>query len=298
MHISTQQKQTKKFFERYAPDWLKNARTDSKYSINIIRQRNQYVETICSAFLKKNGKTLDVGSGTGDLVIDLLKKRYDSYGIDFSSSMIKKSWVECKKYGFPKERFVLTSFFEYNPDIKFNLISANGFIEYISAKELNEFLKKSHRLLENNGLLVLGSRNRLFNIFSFNDYTKAEIESGNMEDLIRECIIFNSSGDFRDLLKSILKPKVSKNLKNHAYTGVKVKNRFQYTPFQLIHILRSNGFEIIDLNPIHIHVLTTGARSNLPIIHDYMSNYLQDKKEIRIQIIPQSSSFMIAARKK
>ena len=71
-------------------------------------------------------------------------------------------------------------FFDYNTDSKFKIISANGFIEYISENELKKFLKNSFDMLEKNGLIVFSSRNRLFNIFSNNEYTKSEIKLSNI----------------------------------------------------------------------------------------------------------------------
>jgi 2-polyprenyl-3-methyl-5-hydroxy-6-metoxy-1,4-benzoquinol methylase len=298
MRLSNQQKQTRKFFEKDALNWARKAKSEYKYSINVIKQRNEYVEYISSRFLNKNARILDVGCGTGNLVISLLKKKYDAYGVDFASSMIEKAKSECNKYGLSPDRFFLSSFFEFIPDIRYNLISANGFIEYISEKELDIFIKKSHQLLEDNGLVVIGSRNRLFNVFSFNDYTEAEIRGGNIVQLVKECTIFNSIKSFKELLKKGSIPTVSKNLKNHAYTGIEVKSRYQYTPCQIIQKLLRNGFKAIDLIPIHIHILTTIAKAIVPEIHDYTSNYLQRRKDLYMNVIPQSSSFMITARKK
>lgn len=297
MRLSNQQKQTKKFFEKDALHWSRKAKLDYKYGVNIIKQRNQYVENISLQFLHKNSKILDVGCGTGDLVINLLNMGYEAYGIDFASSMIKKARAKSRKCGFSQDRFFLGSFFEFESDMKYDLISANGFIEYISEKELGIFIKKTHQLLEDNGLVVIGSRNRLFNVFSFNEYTRAEIKGKNIIPLVKECIVFNSIKSFKELLKKNFVQTVARNLKNHAYTGIEVKSRYQYTPCQLIQKLHRHGFSAVDLIPIHIHVLTTNAKNILPEIHNYTSNYLQDRKNIQMQVIPQSSSFMITARK-
>lgn len=298
MKSSLQQNQTKKYFDMHAKKWFKKARLSSKNYVNVIKQRNKYVEDVCSQFLNKNAKILDVGCGTGDLVISLLKKKYNAYGVDFSPSMIKKARKECKKQGFLPDRFFLNSFFKFIPNTKYDLISANGFIEYISEKELTLFIKKCHTLLHHDGLLVVGSRNRLFNIFSFNEYTESEIKDGSIISLLKECIIFNSSRNFKDILKKKISSTLTKNLKNHANTGIGVKTRYQYTPYQIMNKLEKSGFNPIDLMPIHIHVLTTSAKNVVPIIHDYTSNYLQKMNEINFQVIPQSSSFMTTARKK
>ena len=66
------------------------------------------------------------------------------------------------------------------------IVSANGFIEYISKQELQKFLSDSYDLLGKNGLLVFSSRNRLFNVFSNNSYTHSEIKMSNISELIKE----------------------------------------------------------------------------------------------------------------
>ena len=62
-------------------------------------------------------------------------------------------------------------------------------------------------------------------------------------------------------------------------------------------ILKQNKFTILDIFPIHIHLLSTGAKEIHPEIHSYLSNLIQEKNDLHLTLIPQSSSFMIAARK-
>jgi 2-polyprenyl-3-methyl-5-hydroxy-6-metoxy-1,4-benzoquinol methylase len=297
MNDDYQQSQTKNFFDKFANEWHKRANDNSAYYVNVIKQRNQFVENISSKFLKNDSKTLDVGCGTGELVLNLLKRGFDAYGLDFASTMIEKAKSEASKQGTSPDRFLLSSFFDFIPQNKFELISANGFIEYISEDEFEKFIYNVNKFLIKNGILVMGSRNRLFNVFSFNNYTKAEIETGTIIDLIEECIIFNTSNNLEEILGRKFTSGISKNLQRHDHTGIGVDTRYQYTPFQIIKKLKEHGFEIIDLEPIHIHILTTGAKNKETKIHDFISNQIQDYKDIHLQAIPQSSSFMIAARK-
>ena len=190
---SFQHKQTREFFEKFSKQWSKNAKEDYSDFVNTIKIRNDYVEKICRKFVKKKSKTLDVGCGTGDLVIKLSKNGFDSEGVDFASSMIDIAKKDAKKHKISEEKFSNKSFFEYTPKNKLDLISANGFIEYISEKELEEFINKSYNFLNKDGYLVFESRNRLFNCFSFNQYTEGEIEINEISNLLRECILFNQS---------------------------------------------------------------------------------------------------------
>lgn len=294
---SKQQKQTKKYFDKVSNQWYNKAHLKSNKIINVIKQRNHYVTNIATKFLSKKSKILDVGCGTGELVIDLLKLGFNAEGIDFSRSMIKRAQQQAMKNKFEKNVFIYESFFDYSFNKKFDMISANGFIEYISEEQLKQFLQKTFQLLSRNGILIINSRNRLFNVFSFNNFTKEEIKKGNINSLIKECIYFNSGKDLRTILKN-KSSKIKTNLKKHTKTGINVETRFQYTPFQIFEKLEKNHFKSFDIFPIHIHVFTTKARKEFSDFHNEVSNFIQNKRKNQIAFLPQSSSFMISARKK
>ena len=80
-------------------------------------------------------------------------------------------------------------------------------------------------------------------------------------------------------------------------SDISVDTRYQYTPFQIIEFLKKFKFKPIEIRPTHIHLFPTNTRNNPPRLHDYISNYIQNQKNIPTQFIPQSSSFMIVARK-
>jgi len=301
--MNSQQDQTRKFFEQFARQWSKNAKSDYGDFVNIVKIRNQFVIDTCTRFLKNNSKTLDVGCGTGDLVISLLNLNYDSMGIDFSSSMIEEAKRDAEKKKLDPGKFIHVSFFDYKSKTKFDLISANGFIEYISEKEFDVFLDRSTNFLNENGILAFESRNRLFNCFSFNSYTEAEMDIGEINNLLEECVIFNKATDKQDIISNSYTPKLKRNLNKHELTKTKYANitvdvRYQYTPFQLIKKLEERNYEVLNLQPIHIHAMTTGAKEKHPEIHKNLSYYLLEQKDLHMQLIPQSSSFMISARKK
>jgi 2-polyprenyl-3-methyl-5-hydroxy-6-metoxy-1,4-benzoquinol methylase len=292
---SDQQKQTKDFFEKFSQEWKKSVQSISDDSVNMIKQRNNFVEN-CSKNISSDSKTLDVGCGTGDLVINLLQNGFDAYGIDFSSEMIKTAKNSAQNISLSSEHFHEISFFNFNSNIVFELISANGFIEYISPSQLEDFLKKSNQLLSKDGLLVFGSRNRLFNVFSMNSFTLDEIESKNIDSLIRESTIFNSCTNMQEVLNNF-EPISLESPDKQSMTDIDVNMRYQYTPFQLFTLLHKYGFEILNISPIHIHGITPAGKKIDPQLHTSLSNFLQSNTHLNFQLLPQSSSFMIEARK-
>ena len=303
MKITTQQKQTKKFFDEFSKGWSRNAKSNYKDFVNIVKIRNSYCESQAKKHLKKNKKILDVGCGSGDLVISFLQKKYDSYGLDFAKGMISKARTHAKKLNMDPDRFTLSSFFEFHSKDTFDMITANGVIEYVSTDELDKFIKKSKSILKKNGIFVLESRNRLFNAISFNNYTLDEIKIKEINHLLEECIVFNKTKSINNLINSEFKSKIKKNLKKHdltitKYAKIKVDTRNQYTPFELFSILRKNGFKILDVSPVHIHALTTGAKEKRGDIHTKLAYFLEKQEEIKLNLIPQCSSYMIACKKK
>lgn len=302
MKETPQQKQTKVFFENFALQWSKSAKDRESDFYNVIKIRNDYVISVLKKISKKNPRILDVACGTGDLVIELLKMGYDARGLDFAEAMIKKAQYHARKEKLSEERFFVKSFFGWKPDKKFDLISANGFIPYISKKQLQEFLQKSYHCLNNNGVLVFESRNRLFNCFSFNNYTIKEIRINEISKLLEECIIFNQSKNFKEILKSNYKSKIKINLEKHdiiknKHGKVLVEKMYQYTPFQLIELLKKNKFKILDIYPNHIHGLTTGAKESNPVIHKQISEFMLRQTKLHVNLIPLTSSFSITAKK-
>lgn len=292
---SEQQKQTKDFFDKFSQEWKKSALSDADDSVNMIKQRNNFVE-LCSKNLHKNAKTLDVGCGTGDLVLNLLENGLDAHGIDFSPEMIKIAKNSAQNLSLQHENFDHISFFDYNSNDNFDLISANGFIEYISFSELEFFLKRSHELLTKDGILVFGSRNRLFNAYSMNSFTLEEIESNTINSLITESTIINSCSNIRELLEKFRPTSIELPTKQ-SMTDIDVTIRYQYTPFQLFTLLQKFGFKILNISPIHVHGISPSGKKLDPNLHALFSNLLQNQNHLAYQLLPQSSSFMIEAKK-
>lgn len=294
-----QQQETLKYFNRHAKDWAKNANAQSLNKINVIRQRNGFVLKVINE-RKKTNLFLDIGCGTGDLVCQIASKGINAIGIDFSKKMIDMAKNKAEKSKYTKTTFKCCPFFDFSFEPNtYDVISANGFIEYISYKELNLLLSLCRKALKRNGSLVLGSRNRLFNVFSLNEFTKEEISSGNINQLIIESIELMISKNIKELASFKPVP-LQKRGKNHPDTGIDVSTRYQYTPVQLINILKKSDFKTEEIYPVHIHGIPPNMKDKYPAIHRVISNYLQEwsNRNERFYLIPQSSSFMIHAIKK
>ena len=143
---------------------------------------------------------------------------------------------------------------------------------------------------------MLGSRNRLFNIFSLNDFTKLEADAGTVQALLRESIVIASDADDAELAAIEPAPLAVGDVRQ-TNTGIDVSTRLQYTPVQLIRLLEAKGFETVQLSPIHIHGLAPRLARLSAEAHTRISNLLHADALANRHLIPQSSSFMIHARK-
>jgi SAM-dependent methyltransferase len=97
-------------------------------------------------------RVLDIGCGTGALYEPMGFERADKYtGVDFSPSMLKVFEVS-----HPSVRLVCQSGDEYCDDETYDLIFANGVIQFFDARMMDRFLSNASRMLDPSGMIVLG----------------------------------------------------------------------------------------------------------------------------------------------
>jgi 2-polyprenyl-3-methyl-5-hydroxy-6-metoxy-1,4-benzoquinol methylase len=291
-----QQDEALRYFKEHAEDWKSKAESSGYDRVNIIQQRNDYVLKV----IKNRFKTeyvLDVGCGTGDLVCDIAKKGIDAIGVDYAQEMIKLSTQKAKGSKLNGAHFECCSIFDFDfSRRKYDVISANGFIEYISQEELRKFFDLVVDALAPQGSFVVGSRNRLFNILSINNYTLQELEEPDFNLLLKEAISLASGTSIEEFVKMTC-AELQKPDTKHEKTGIDVTTRFQYTPIQLIQMLSKRGLRPVEIYPIHIHGVPPVFKNKRPEVHTSISNLLQSYAEHNPGLVLFSSSFMLHAQK-
>lgn len=297
---SKQQKETLNYFDSFAKDWKEKAMGQKAAKVNVIAQRNDYVLEVIKS-RSENIKTLDVGCGTGELVHEIAKLDIHAVGVDFANEMIKQAKDIAAKENITNAEFLCVSIFDMPIESEsLDVISANGFIEYISHEQLDQFLANAYTYLRKNGSLVFGSRNRLFNIVSMNQYTLDEIKNNSIEKLIKESVQVAAISDPSELVKTDT-VELEHSTKTHTNTGIDVATRFQFTPAQLVKMLTAKGFTVKGLCPIHIHGVSPTFAAGHKEVHYNISNLLShitdEDKASRYKLIPFASSFMIHAVK-
>lgn len=297
MSVQTkQQMEALNYFKAHADEWRSKAKGAENNQVNIVQQRNNYALEVASEHPSLKS-FLDVGCGTGELVCDMAKRGINAVGVDYAQEMIDLAFEKAQKEYIQPVTFTCCSIFDFEMSTEdYDFVSANGFIEYISPNELSVFFDLVAGALAPGGSFVVGSRNRLFNLFSMNDFTLRELQGRDLELLIQEAVMWTTRNDFSDVL-SCACAALQLPYTKHKNTGVNVSTRYQYTPLQLIKSLHEKGLSIAEVYPIHIHAMTPVFGSVHPEIHEPIATMLQSYARHSKGLLPNSSSFMLHVKK-
>jgi 2-polyprenyl-3-methyl-5-hydroxy-6-metoxy-1,4-benzoquinol methylase len=292
--MSEQQSQTREFFDAVAEDWRFRAEGGVADRVNVVAQRNGAALRIART-LPDARRFLDIGCGTGELTFAMAAAGLDAVGLDFAARMIELCEAKKRATAFDSARFVHGSIFDFTcADGSFDIVAAMGFIEYISPAELERLATKAARMLRPGGALALGSRNRLFNLFSLNDYTALELGFGIAADLLAEAVAI-ASAPTMDTAVAAARGKAGEypHAAKHPITQIGVETRHQYTPGELIRLFEGSGFAARSLLPIHVHAMSVPAKAAFEDLHVRLAALLNERASEDHRLVPQSSSYVL-----
>jgi len=106
--------------------------------------------------IKKNDNVLDIGCGRGEIIVQCCKKGIKCRGVDYSSSAINISKEALKKLKYNSnlvqimdaKKLIFTS-------NSFNVVIMMDVVEHLYSWELNEAINEAHRVLKNNGKILI-----------------------------------------------------------------------------------------------------------------------------------------------
>jgi 2-polyprenyl-3-methyl-5-hydroxy-6-metoxy-1,4-benzoquinol methylase len=290
-----QQDETKAYFRANADDWQRQSLNESG-EYNVIGGRNSAV--LDSIDRREVRRFLDVGCGTGQLVIAVAKKNIVAEGVDFAPEMIDQSNENARREGVDAT-FVCGSIFDFPVDpARYDAISAQGFIEYISPSLTDEFFHRCYAMLRPGGTVMIGSRNRLFNAFSLNAFTRIEAESGVLATLIEEASLLQKFVEPEAALQALRKlERLDPQFDRHPETGIPVETRYQYAPADLAFRLRRAGLSPTALYPVHYHGLPIAVKSEQPGLHSEIAHAVAKIGLRDHRLLPFSSTYVVEARR-
>ncbi len=294
--MTDQQTQTRAYFESAAQAWQKKAE-DADAAFNIISGRNDAVLATLDE-LPKALSFLDIGCGTGQLVIDAARRGIKSTGIDFAKKMIEECEANRKAAGV-EATFIADSFFSMPvSDSSCDAISGQGLIEYFSLDELDVLFERCWRMLKSGGAFLVGSRNRLFNVVSLNAFTQVDIDLGVFDRLVQEAIALHECVDQKSAIEVIQRyERIDPQPSKHPSGAIQVDQRFQFSPADLAGRLRQFGFVPAKIYPVHFHGLPTNLKSQFPALHKEIADLIARLAPYDPRLTPYCSTFVLDVRK-
>lgn len=292
-----QQGQTLEYFRLHAEDWQrKSVNIENEFSV--IDGRHQAVLAVIQNMKGAARRFLDVGCGTGQLALESARLGLKASGIDFSPEMIAQCEANRQRAGVDAT-FNCLSFFDFPvSDAVYDVVSAQGFIEYISLEQMEEFFQRASRMLRVGGSLAIGSRNRLYNAVSMNAFTQMEAKLGVLPALVAEAIDLQTSTSQADAFAALRKHEmIHPQPPAHPDTGIGVSLRYQFSPGELVCRLRKHGFEPEAVYPVHFHPLAPNLKSDHSMIHHEIAKLMQRIAGVDQRLVPFCSTFVLDVRR-
>jgi len=185
---SRQGELTKNHFDHLAREWFKRAyNPEADFSTFPTGKVRQEVTIAEMQRLSVSKRAVDLGCGTGQLVIELLTRGYEAVGLDNAPSMIAEARRTLSKafpMADPFKVFRVMDVLDPSLDEEFDVVAAMGLLEYLENE--STLLDRVSEVLADRGFAFLECRNRLFNIVSGNQYTLEAASSGDLRELVAQ----------------------------------------------------------------------------------------------------------------
>ncbi len=121
----------------------------------------------------KTGTILDAGCGSGEILLECLKRGWNGQGCDIAEKMVALSKDHLATAGFDAERVNQSSITQMPiyADASFDAVVCPGVLEYLNDDEEAQAFSEFKRILKPNGTLIVENVNALFDISTFNRFT-------------------------------------------------------------------------------------------------------------------------------
>jgi 2-polyprenyl-3-methyl-5-hydroxy-6-metoxy-1,4-benzoquinol methylase len=261
--------------------WNRNAEKWKRYAINPKEdfstfptswQRGEIVvDEIMRQNKINNASILDLGCADGSLIMSLIDNGYRNVlGIDNSIAMVNeaKKILKQKNTSLNEDDiFILGDADQMSLSEKYDFISAIGVIEYLI--DINRFFENISNMLNDSGLALIESRNKLFNLFSANQYTlKSDIPY--LLDELEKSKCYSPITDEANIASLIADIYSGVNIDTSINLGSSSlqSERYpfdlpQYSPNELNSILSKGGLKIRHVTYYHAHPFPPSFQKNM-----------------------------------
>lgn len=233
------------------------------------------------AILKKcGGKTLlDIGCGSGKTLCDFIKMGFESDGCDFATNAVMETRKKMNRLGINDNVYLIDIEDEYLKK-KYDVIVSIGVFPHIT--DDRNALSNVVKMLNRNGTVIIQFRNELFNLFTFNSYSKTTF---------KKLIPFNLLSDkLKNDFDVFINQKFSSGSINSEF---KILSKFD-NPLNIDGLFKSVGLEIKNIYFFHYHVLPPIFQLNNNDEFLTMSEKLEKSNDWRGYFL--ASSFIVEAK--
>lgn len=233
------------YYNKYKKDNLYN--TSEAYPANYFR-----MHLLLNSFIEKNiKKIVEVGVGEGTPLSILSKTGLDVWGFDISEEMVKLAKKNAEDCGINPEHIFCAdiqdpiTYSHILKDGKFDGILAMGVMPHVHDE--GSVIKNMATMLDHGGTAFVEFRNKLFSLFSFNNYTI---------DFIVNDLLQSVDENVKDLVKDHLESK----LQVEKRTGInkekeeydKILSKF-HNPLEVADLFEKNNFCDVNIKWYHYH---------------------------------------------
>jgi len=257
------------YWNKHAEKWRETAFDKRREYLNFPTaevRKNITVNELEKIAKSKSVSIIDLGCGSGELIIDLIKKGFFNVkGVDNSESMVRMARENLKSENLKvneEKVFRIVDVDKIRMAEKFDFITAMGLVEYLL--DVDEFFRKLPQLLEKNGYAFIELRNKLFNLYSANDYTIRTFNKSLVEEL-QEVGRFSPIQDYevvekmvRDTFSSIGEVLGQENEKKRNSAQERDVEKFpfetfQFSPTEIENMCNKNGLSLEYVIYYHPH---------------------------------------------
>ncbi len=288
---NNQKKLTTKFFNEVSSEWSERTYDPSGQYLKFAGNKAR-METVLNEIkiLGLRGKILDIGCGSGQLVIELLKLGNKAYGIDIAEMMIsnsKNNLKNAKLDADPNNIFKTSDLDDLRGSKEtYDAVTGLGLLEYLDTDD--ELFKVLKKIIPSKSFAFVECRNKFFNIFSANSYTEQLTKNNKYSSLIKS---FSESSKYSPIQeKDIPKIQTAVSIETGKFleevvqkdewyeTAVKKFTNYpkgmvrrQHTPQELEKSAKKYGFELKYVVYWHAHPYPPAFEKSFPKIYNKLS---------------------------
>lgn len=257
-----------------------------------VHSANRFRLRIVQSLLEHTGsrRILDVGCGSGEPLVAMLRAGHDAWGFDRSGEMVAQAKRTLANAGFPEERAYQEDMERIEPDGRaWDAVVALGSVYY--ARDFEQTMNRVAALASPGGRVIFSLRNELFSLFSLNDHT--------IDFFLRMLVPVDAlSADQRQQVTDYLTKRLGTEQIEHRFQTVddqKIRSR-SHNPLTVKQdVLDPIGLTLEGLYFYHFHALPPAFEHQQPESFRQLSSAMERPTDWRGMVM--ASAFVVDARK-